>query len=100
VEDIPRKRDYGSTGEFIQLRSRWQYVKQRLRRRGVVEVAASHPRYDMLAALQTAVRMLLTEHPEAQAKVRLRISVTENLSNTLALTAGERVWTLCSTAPQ
>ncbi|WAR31946.1 PI5L1-like protein [Mya arenaria] len=61
VEDV-------STGDFIQVRSRWQYLKQRLKRRGVVEVDKSHPQYDMLCAIQVAIRTLFTDHPEAKAK--------------------------------
>ncbi|XP_052789824.1 phosphatidylinositol 4-phosphate 5-kinase-like protein 1 [Mya arenaria] len=64
VEDV-------STGDFIQVRSRWQYLKQRLKRRGVVEVDKSHPQYDMLCAIQVAIRTLFTDHPEAKAKDEL-----------------------------
>ncbi|XP_053381054.1 phosphatidylinositol 4-phosphate 5-kinase-like protein 1 isoform X2 [Mercenaria mercenaria] len=61
-----------STGtELLHVRSRWDYVRKKLKRRGVVEVNKAHPHHDMLCAIQGSIRKLLTEHPEAKAKDEL-----------------------------
>ncbi|KAL4219158.1 hypothetical protein ACF0H5_021740 [Mactra antiquata] len=49
---------------LLQVRSRWDYVRKKLRRRGVVEVNKSHPHHDMLCAIQLAIRQLFTDNPE------------------------------------
>jgi hypothetical protein len=56
--------------ELLHVHSRWDYVRKKLKRRGVVEVSKAHPHHDMLSAIQKAIRKLLTEHPEAESKVR------------------------------
>ena len=61
--------------ELLHVRGRWDYVKKKLKRRGVVEVNKVHPHHDMLCAIQTAIRKLLTEHPEAEAKVSHHLHV-------------------------
>ena len=58
---------HGSTHPSV--RGRWDYVRRKLRRRGVVEVNKSHPHFDTLEAVQDGIRELLTKHPELGAKV-------------------------------
>jgi len=58
---------------LIHVQSRWQYMKQRLKGRGVVEVGQSHPRHDMLAAIQVAIKQLFTDYPEARAMKQVNI---------------------------
>lgn len=66
--------DSGTGAEhLIHVRSRWQYMRQRLKRRGVVEVGPSHPRHDMLAAIQVAVKQLFSDYPEARAKKQVKV---------------------------
>ena len=58
---------HGSTHPSV--RGRWDYVRKKLRRRGVVEVNKSHPHCDTLEAVQVGIRELLTKHTELGAKV-------------------------------
>ena len=51
------------------VRGRWDYVRRKLRRRGVVEVNKNHPHNDTLEAVQVGIRKILIEYPELGAKV-------------------------------
>lgn len=53
------------------IRGRWDYVRKKLRRRGVIEVSKHHPHSDMLDAVQAGIRKVLTEHPELGPKNHL-----------------------------
>lgn len=53
------------------IRGRWDYVRKKLRRKGVVEVSKHHPHSDMLDAVQAGIRKVLTEHPELGPKSHL-----------------------------
>ena len=51
------------------IKGHWDYVRKKLRRRGVVEVNKNHPHLDTLKAVQAGIHKILTEHPELGAKV-------------------------------
>ncbi|XP_060569931.1 phosphatidylinositol 4-phosphate 5-kinase-like protein 1 [Ruditapes philippinarum] len=82
--------------ELLHVHSRWDYVRKKLKRRGVVEVSKAHPHHDMLSAIQKAIRKLLTEHPEGESKdelhsedfnQKIKFSITSNKGKTYQFTS-------------
>ena len=70
------------------IRGRWDYVRKKLRRRGVIEVSKHHPHSDMLDAVQAGIRKVLTEHPELGPKVSLQLFLRLNQSQLSHLVSG------------
>ncbi|XP_052219689.1 phosphatidylinositol 4-phosphate 5-kinase-like protein 1 isoform X1 [Dreissena polymorpha] len=93
VEDVPHP-----MGPVIQVRSRWHYLRQRLKKRGVVEVDSSHPSSDMLSAMQAAFNKVFNEHPEGHGKEEIRMEDVEQIIKFDVQSKNGKTYTFCSYA--
>ncbi|KAL3871126.1 hypothetical protein ACJMK2_039145 [Sinanodonta woodiana] len=69
---------------------RWDYIRQKLKRRGVVDVDASHPHFNILKCMRTGIEDLLLNHKELGPKDNLHTEdYHQVLSKTLKLENGK-----------
>ncbi|KAK3599254.1 hypothetical protein CHS0354_012865 [Potamilus streckersoni] len=72
------------------VRGRWDYIRQKLKRRGVMDVDKSHPHFSMLKCIRTGLKDLLLNHKELGPKDNLQTEdYHQVLSKTLKLENGK-----------